>query len=92
MLPPGSASSGAFALEAGGFFVKLPRARPLLATTRAYAWDLWAVAYIAHVEDHHPDLSVSYDRCRVTFTTHAIGGLSKNDFICAAKIESLVQR
>lgn len=51
-----------------------------------------AVAYVAHVEDHHPDLAVSYDRCRVTFTTHAIGGLSENDFICAAKIESLVQR
>jgi 4a-hydroxytetrahydrobiopterin dehydratase len=51
-----------------------------------------AVAYIAHVEDHHPDLAVSYNRCNVTFTTHAIGGLSENDFICAAKIEALVRR
>jgi 4a-hydroxytetrahydrobiopterin dehydratase len=51
-----------------------------------------ALAYIAHVEDHHPELALSYNRCAVTFSTHAIGGLSENDFICAAKIEALVQR
>ena len=51
-----------------------------------------ALAYIAHAEDHHPELSVSYNRCAVTFSTHAIGGLSENDFICAAKIEALVPR
>lgn len=51
-----------------------------------------AVAFIAHVEDHHPDLVVSYRRCSVTYSTHAIGGLSENDFICAAKIEALVRR
>jgi 4a-hydroxytetrahydrobiopterin dehydratase len=51
-----------------------------------------ALAFVAHVEDHHPDLTVSYSRCGVTFTTHAIGGLSENDFICAAKIEALLQR
>jgi 4a-hydroxytetrahydrobiopterin dehydratase len=51
-----------------------------------------AVAYIAHVEDHHPDLAVGYNRCAVTYSTHAIGGLSENDFICAAKIEALVRR
>jgi len=51
-----------------------------------------AVAYIAHVEDHHPDLALSYNRCGVTYSTHAIGGLSENDFICAAKIEALVRR
>jgi 4a-hydroxytetrahydrobiopterin dehydratase len=51
-----------------------------------------AVAYIAHVEDHHPDLAVSYKRCGVTFSTHANGGLSENDFICAAKVEALVSR
>lgn len=51
-----------------------------------------AVAYIAHVEDHHPDLSVSYSRCTVTYSTHANGGLSQNDFICAAKVEALVRR
>jgi len=51
-----------------------------------------AVAYIAHVEDHHPDLAVSYNRCSVTYSTHAIGGLSENDFICAAKIDALLPR
>jgi 4a-hydroxytetrahydrobiopterin dehydratase len=51
-----------------------------------------ALAYIAHVEDHHPDLAVSYNRCAVTYSTHAIGGLSENDFICAAKIEALIGR
>ena len=40
-------------------------------------------------EDHHPDLEVGYDYCRVTYTTHSIGGLSENDFICAAKIDRL---
>ncbi len=49
-----------------------------------------AVAYIAHSEDHHPDLEVSYNRCRVRYSTHAIGGLSDNDFICAAKVDGLV--
>ena len=48
-----------------------------------------AVAYIANLEDHHPDLEVGYDYCRVTFSTHAIGGLSENDFICAAKVDAL---
>ena len=51
-----------------------------------------ALAYVAHAEDHHPDLAVSYNRCAVTYSTHAIGGLSENDFVCAAKIEALVQR
>lgn len=51
-----------------------------------------ALAFIAHVEDHHPDLAVSYNRCQVTYSTHAIGGLSENDFICAAKVDALVKR
>jgi 4a-hydroxytetrahydrobiopterin dehydratase len=46
-----------------------------------------ALAHIANIEDHHPDLEVGYGYCRVLFTTHAIGGLSENDFICAAKID-----
>jgi 4a-hydroxytetrahydrobiopterin dehydratase len=46
-----------------------------------------ALAHIANVEDHHPDLEVGYNYCRVKFTTHAIQGLSENDFICAAKID-----
>ena len=48
-----------------------------------------AVAWIAHREDHHPDLDVGYNRCRVRYTTHAIGGLSQNDFICAARVDAL---
>src|SRR2546428_9527642 len=48
-----------------------------------------AVAWVAHREDHHPDMSVGYNRCRVEFSTHSIGGISENDFICAAKIEAL---
>ncbi len=48
-----------------------------------------AVAWIAHSEDHHPDLEVSYRFCRVRYSTHAVGGLSENDFICAAKVEAL---
>ena len=48
-----------------------------------------AVAWIAHREDHHPELTVGYGRCRVAYSTHSIGGLSENDFICAARIEAL---
>ena len=48
-----------------------------------------AVAHIANTEDHHPDLEVGYGYCRMTYHTHAIGGLSQNDFICAAKIDAL---
>jgi 4a-hydroxytetrahydrobiopterin dehydratase len=46
-----------------------------------------AVAHLANIEDHHPDLEVGYNYCRIVFTTHAVGGLSENDFICAAKID-----
>ncbi len=48
-----------------------------------------AVAWIANTEDHHPDLEVAYGSCLVRYTTHAIRGLSENDFICAAKIDAL---
>ena len=48
-----------------------------------------ALAHIANIEDHHPDLEVGYNYCRVTFTTHAIRGLSENDFVCAAKIDRI---
>lgn len=51
-----------------------------------------ALAFIAHAEDHHPDLGVHYDRCLVRFSTHDVGGLSINDFICAAKTEALLAR
>ncbi len=49
-----------------------------------------AVAWIANREDHHPDLEVGYSRCLVRFSTHAINGLSENDFICAAKVDALM--
>lgn len=48
-----------------------------------------AAAWISHRENHHPDITLSYNRCRIEYTTHAIGGLSENDFICAAKIDAL---
>ena len=48
-----------------------------------------AVAWIAISEGHHPVLTVSYGSCDVSYTTHAIDGLSDNDFICAAKIDRL---
>jgi len=49
-----------------------------------------AMAWIAHREDHHPDIEVGYNRCIIHYSTHAIGGLSENDFICAAKIDHLL--
>lgn len=51
-----------------------------------------AMAWIAHREDHHPDLGVHYDRAVVRFSTHDVGGLSENDFICAAKTSALTEQ
>ncbi len=48
-----------------------------------------AVAWLSHREDHHPNLNVGYNKCHVEYTTHAINGLSENDFICAAKVDAL---
>ena len=48
-----------------------------------------ALAHVANAENHHPDLSVHYDRCIVRFSTHDVGGLSEKDFICAAKADAL---
>ena len=48
-----------------------------------------AIAWIANQEKHHPDVTYGYNYCAITFTTHAIDGLSENDFICAAKIDTL---
>ena len=48
-----------------------------------------AVAWIAHREDHHPDMTVGYNKVTVVFSTHSVSGLSENDFICAAKIDAL---
>jgi 4a-hydroxytetrahydrobiopterin dehydratase len=49
-----------------------------------------ALAWIAHAEDHHPDLALGYSRCTVRFNTHSVGGISINDFICAAKVDALL--
>ena len=48
-----------------------------------------AVAWIANAQGHHPDLEVGYGHCFVRYTTHAINGLSENDFICAARVDGL---
>ena len=65
--------------------------------TKTYAFENYyqtmafvnALAWVSHREDHHPDLLVGYNKCRVEYSTHAIGGLSENDFICAAKCDAL---
>lgn len=49
-----------------------------------------AMAWVANREDHHPDFTTGFNYCEVTFTTHAIDGLSENDFICAAKVNALL--
>jgi 4a-hydroxytetrahydrobiopterin dehydratase len=51
-----------------------------------------AVAWVANRQDHHPDMEVGYKACKVRYMTHAIKGLSDNDFICAAKIENLLKQ
>lgn len=48
-----------------------------------------AVAWISHRQNHHPDMEVGYNRCRIAYSTHSVGGLSENDFICAARVEAL---
>ncbi len=49
-----------------------------------------ALGWIVHQEDHHPDLEVGYNKCKVRYSTHAVKGLTENDFICAAKIDRLL--
>ena len=49
-----------------------------------------ALAWVSHREDHHPDLSVHYNKVVVRYSTHSVGGLSDNDFICAAKLDALL--
>jgi len=48
-----------------------------------------ATAWISHRSDHHPDLTVGYSRCKVSYSTHDAGGLTRNDFTCAAKLDAL---
>ena len=49
-----------------------------------------AVAWIANQENHHPDMEVGYNYCNIKYMTHAVNGLTKNDFICAAKVDALM--
>jgi 4a-hydroxytetrahydrobiopterin dehydratase len=49
-----------------------------------------ATAWISHHEDHHPDLEVGYNKCKVTYSTHSVGGLSMKDFECAEEVEALL--
>lgn len=49
-----------------------------------------ALAWIAHQEDHHPDLEVHYNHCLIRYNTHTVQGLSENDFICAAKVNGIL--
>lgn len=51
-----------------------------------------ALAWVANQQGHHPDFSAGYNYCNVTFTTHAIGGLSENDFICASRVNALLEK
>jgi 4a-hydroxytetrahydrobiopterin dehydratase len=55
-----------------------------------------AIAYVIHAEDHHPELTVTYNRCVVKFDTHTVnggkGGISVNDFICAAKVDAVLEQ
>ena len=49
-----------------------------------------AVAFVAHTQDHHPDLSVHFKRCVVRFNTHEVAGISASDFDCAARVDALL--
>ena len=67
--------------------------------TKLYSFDnhyqavafLNAAAWVSHREDHHPDIPVGFNTCRVAYKTHAVNGLSENDFICAAKLDALFE-
>lgn len=55
-----------------------------------------AIAYVIHAEDHHPETTLTYNQCALRFDTHSVnggrGGLSENDFICAAKVDAIYQQ
>lgn len=50
-----------------------------------------ALAFVAHQQDHHPEMKVGYNSCTVRFSTHSVKGLSENDFICAARTNALLE-
>jgi len=82
----------------GAQLAELPNWRHLdgaLQATYAFA-DWWetvafvnALAWMVHRQDHHPDLAVSYNRCTVRWNTHSAGGVTLNDFICAARTDAI---
>ncbi|HWX66470.1 MAG TPA: 4a-hydroxytetrahydrobiopterin dehydratase [Rhodanobacter sp.] len=51
-----------------------------------------AVGFMANQEDHHPDIEAGYGHCQLLWSTHDVGGLSLNDFICAARVDALLAR
>ena len=55
-----------------------------------------AIAYVIHGEDHHPEITLTYNKCVIRFDTHTVndgqGGISENDFICAAKVDAIYQQ
>ena len=59
---------------------------------RAPLWHAIAVGFMANHEDHHPDIEAGYGHCQLLWSTHDVGGLSLNDFICAARVEALLER
>lgn len=71
---------------------------PTLAITKTFTFANYyqtiafvnAVAFVAHVSDHHPELSVSFNRCVVRFNTHDVGGISGTDFKCAGAVDALL--
>ncbi len=77
---------------------KLSGEGPTLAIEKAYDFANYyqtiafvnAVAFVAHVSDHHPDLSATYNRCIVRFNTHDVGGISSTDFECAIAVDALL--
>ncbi len=79
---------GRWALSEDGRAIERECEVPAVSRTIAF---VNAVAWVATVEGHHPHLEVDYGRCSVSYTTNAIGGLSDNDFICAAKIDRLAE-
>jgi 4a-hydroxytetrahydrobiopterin dehydratase len=70
---------------------------PTLAIEKSYGFSNYyetmafvnAVAFVAHVFDHHPDLAVAYSRCVVRFNTHDVSGISSTDFECASAVDAL---
>ena len=69
----------------GGFITKTYKFRNYFETMAFVN----AAAWVSHREDHHPDIVVGYSQAKVSYSTHAIQGLSNNDFICAAKLDAL---